>query len=56
MSENTTVSLYERLGGAAVVDDFMDRIMVAPPLNTNPLVDEAHHRVPQSGVNIRLLK
>jgi hypothetical protein len=34
MSENTTVSLYDRLGGtysiAAVVDDFIDRIMIAP--------------------------
>jgi hemoglobin len=53
MSENTTVSLYERLGGtysiAAVVDDFIDRIMVDPRLNANPLVDEAHHRVPRSG-------
>jgi hemoglobin len=53
MSENTIVSLYERLGGtysiAAVVDDFIDRIMVDPRLNANPLVDEAHHRVPRSG-------
>jgi hemoglobin len=53
MPENITVSLYERLGGtysiAAVVDDFIDRIMVDPRLNANPLVDEAHHRVPRSG-------
>jgi hemoglobin len=53
MSENTTVSLYDRLGGtysiAAVVDDFIDRIMIDPRLNANPLVDEAHHRVPRSG-------
>jgi len=46
-------SLYERLGGiyaiAAVVDTFIDRIMVAPELNANPLVDEAHHRVPKAG-------
>jgi hemoglobin len=53
MSENTTISLYERLGGtyniAAVVDDFIDRIMIDPRLNANPLVDEAHHRVPRSG-------
>jgi len=43
-------SLYERLGGvysiATVVDDF---IMVDPRLNANPLVDEAHHRVPPAG-------
>lgn len=46
-------SLYERLGGvyaiASVVDDFIDRIMVDPRLNANPLVDEAHHRVPPPG-------
>jgi hemoglobin len=47
------VSLYDRLGGvysiATVVDDFIDRIMVDPRLNANPLVDEAHHRVPPAG-------
>jgi len=46
-------SLYERLGGvysiATVIDDFIDRIMVDPRLNANPLVDEAHHRVPPPG-------
>ncbi len=46
-------SLYERLGGvyaiATVVDDFIDRIMVDPRLNSNPLVDEAHHRVSPAG-------
>ena len=50
MAEKT---LYERLGGvysiATVVDDFIDRIMVDPRLNSNPLVDEAHHRVPPAG-------
>jgi hemoglobin len=54
MSEPTpTKSLYERLGGvyaiASVVDDFIDRIMVDPRLNSNPLVDEAHHRVSPAG-------
>jgi hemoglobin len=53
MLKNTTAFLYERLGGiysiAAVVDDFIDRIMIDPRLNANPLVDEAHHRVPRSG-------
>jgi hemoglobin len=42
-----------RLGGvysiATVVDDFVNRIMVDPRLNANPLVDEAHHRVPPAG-------
>ncbi|MGE0606578.1 MAG: group 1 truncated hemoglobin [Pirellulales bacterium] len=46
-------SLYERLGGvyaiAAVVDDFIDRIMDDPRLNANPNVDEAHHRVSRAG-------
>ncbi len=46
-------TLYERLGGvyaiASVVDDFIDRIMVDPRLNANPLVDEAHHRVSPAG-------
>jgi hemoglobin len=44
-----TESLYDRLGGiysiATVVDDFIDRIMVDETLNSNPRVDEAHHRV-----------
>src|ERR1700756_1127791 len=39
------LSLYERLGGvysiATVVDDFIDRIMVDPRLNTNPRVGRA---------------
>ena len=42
------LSLYERLGGvygvATVVEDLIDRVMVDPRLNANPLVDEAHHR------------
>jgi hemoglobin len=46
-------SLYERLGGvysiATVVDDFINRIMTDPRLDSNPLVDEAHHRVPPEG-------
>jgi hemoglobin len=46
-------SLYDRLGGvysiATVVDDFINRIMVDPRLNSNPRVDEAHHRVPPAG-------
>lgn len=53
MAGETTASLYERLGGvyavAAVVDDFIDRIMVNPLLNANPRVDEAHHRVSKAG-------
>ncbi|WP_257449388.1 group I truncated hemoglobin [Archangium lipolyticum] len=52
-TESKKPSLYERLGGiyaiAAVVDTFIDRIMVDPTLNANPLVDEAHHRVSKAG-------
>ena len=47
------LSLYERLGGvyaiAAVVDDFIDRIMEDSRLNANPKVDEAHHRISKAG-------
>src|SRR5712691_8307719 len=46
-------SLYNRLGGvyaiAAVVDDFINRVMDDPRLNANPKVDEAHHRVTRAG-------
>ena len=46
-------SLFERLGGvfaiAAVVDDFIDRVMESPRLNANALVQEAHHRVSRAG-------
>jgi hypothetical protein len=52
-AETTKSSLYDRLGGiyaiATVVDDFIDRIMIDPALNANPLVDEAHHRVGKAG-------
>src|SRR5262249_39017300 len=34
---------------AAVVDDFIDRLMDDARLNANPKVDEAHHRVSRSG-------
>ena len=47
-SETTKSTLYERLGGvysiAAVVDDFIDRVMHNPVL-----FDEAHHRVSAAG-------
>jgi hemoglobin len=47
------LSLYERLGGvyaiAAVVDDFVDRLMVDPRINANSKVDAAHHKVPPAG-------
>ena len=53
MQSEEKPSLYDRLGGvysiATVVDDLIDRIMADPRLNANPLVDEAHHRVPPAG-------
>src|SRR5881227_199076 len=53
MQAQAKSSLYERLGGvysiATVVDDLIDRVMVDARLNANPLVDEAHHRVPPPG-------
>jgi hemoglobin len=54
-SEETSAqkSLYDRLGGvyaiAAVIDDFIDRVMDNPRLNANPKVDEAHHRMSRAG-------
>jgi hemoglobin len=52
-SESSKPTLYERLGGvhpiAAVVDDFIDRVMHDPVLNANAAVDEAHHRVSAAG-------
>lgn len=48
-----TILLYDRLGGvfsiAAVIDDFIDRVMTDPTLNANPKVDAAHHRVSKAG-------
>jgi hemoglobin len=53
MATQDSPSLYERLGGvysiAAVMEEFIDRIMVDPRLNANPRVDEAHHRVAPAG-------
>jgi len=53
MQNPEQVALYDRLGGvyniAAVVDDFIDRVMVDPKLNANPHVEEAHHRVTPAG-------
>src|SRR5256885_5110235 len=49
-------SLYDSLGGvysiATVVDDLINRVTSDPRLNSNPLVDEAHHRVPPAGFQV----
>ena len=46
-------TLYERLGdvyaSAAVVNDFVNRIMDNPIRNANPLMDEAHARISKAG-------
>ena len=46
-------NLYEWLGGvdsiATVVDDLIDRVMADQRLNANPLVDDAHHKLPPAG-------
>src|SRR6266516_3616284 len=53
MATQDSPTLYERLGGvysiATVVDDLIDRVMADPRLNANPLVDDAHHKVPPAG-------
>src|SRR5437879_6051786 len=53
MATQDSPNLYERLGGvysiATVVDDLIDRVMTDPRLNANPLVDDAHHKVPPAG-------
>ena len=47
--EDTAMSSRTVYSIATVVDDFIDRIMVDARLNANPLVDEAHHKVPPAG-------
>src|SRR3982074_3120608 len=53
MATQDSPNLYERLGGvysiATVVDDLIDRVMADPRLTANPLVDDAHHKVPPAG-------
>ena len=56
--EVTEKSLYERLGGvypiAAVVDDFIERLLVNDILNANPAIDEARERVPRAGLKFQV--
>jgi hemoglobin len=53
MATQDSPNLYERLGGvysiATVVGDLIDRVMSDQRLNANPLVDDAHHKVPPAG-------
>jgi len=51
-------SLYDRLGGvysiAAVVDDFIERLLVNEILNANPAIKEARDRVPKAGLKFQV--
>jgi hemoglobin len=51
-------SLYERLGGAypiaAVVDDFIERLLVNETLNQNPAIDKARRAVPKQGLKFHV--
>src|SRR5262245_7734139 len=55
-ASDTTVS--ERLGGAypiaAVVDDFIERLLVNKTLNSNPAIREARSRVPAAGLKFHV--
>jgi hemoglobin len=53
MQTDKKSSLYERLGGAykiaAIVDDFIERIIADPRLNENPRLKAANHRDSAAG-------
>jgi hemoglobin len=57
-AETQEKSLYDRLGGAysiaAVVDDFIERLLVNDVLNANPAIKEARERVPKAGLKYRV--
>ena len=56
--EKKEMALYDRLGGvyaiAAVVDDFIERLLVDDVLNANPAIKEARDRVPKAGLKYRI--
>jgi hemoglobin len=51
-------SLYERLGGvypiSAVVDDFIERLLVNGTLNANPAIRDARQRVLKQGLKFQV--
>ena len=51
-------SLYDRLGGAypiaAVVDAFIERLLVNHTLNANPAIDKARQQVPKQGLKFHV--
>ena len=56
--ETTEPALYERLGGvyniAAVVDDFIERLLINDTLNANPAIAKARDSVPKAGLKYRV--
>lgn len=56
--ETTQPALYERLGGvysiAAVVDDFIERLLINDTLNANPAIAKARDSVPKAGLKYRV--
>ncbi len=56
--EKAEPSLYERLGGvyniAAVVDDFIERLLANDTLNANPAIDEARKRISKAGLKFQV--
>ena len=57
-AQPATKPLYDRLGGvysiAAVVDDFIERLLVNDVLNANPAIKEARARVPKAGLKFHV--
>ena len=56
--QTTEPALYERLGGvysiAAVVDDFIERLLINDTLNANPAIAKARDSVPKAGLKYRV--
>ena len=56
--EEANKSLYDRLGGvyaiSAVVDSFLERLLVNDVVNANAAVDAARGRVPKAGLKFQL--
>ena len=57
-AQDTPKALYDRLGGvyniAAVVDDFIERLLVNHTLNANPAINAARAHVPKAGLKFQV--
>jgi hemoglobin len=57
-AQEKTETLYERVGGvyaiAALVDEFIERLLVNDTLNANPAIKEARDRVPRAGLKFQV--